>query len=283
MKIYIVIPAHNEEAYLAQTLQSLVEQTLLPKKIVVVNDASTDGTQEIIDRFSKEHSFIAGLPHFTPGKHEPGSKVVTAFYSGFDVLDDEFDVLCKFDADLIFPPNYLERIVSHFKENPRCGMAGGFCYIEKQGTCQLENLTNKDHIRGALKAYRKECFQQIGGLRKTMGWDTVDELLAQYHGWEVKTDSTLHVKHLKPTGKVYSQTARYKQGEAFYKMRYGFWLTGIAAAKLALKKNSFRFFMDCLKGYGMARNKGWNYIVTEKEGKYIRQLRWKNIKRKIWG
>ena len=66
-------------------------------------------------------------------------------------------------------------------------------------------------------------------------------------------------------------------------MRYGFWLTTIAAAKLALKKNSFRFFMDCLKGYGMARNKGWNYIVTEKEGKYIRQLRWKNIKRKIWG
>ena len=165
MKIYIVIPAHNEEAYLAQTLQSLVEQTLLPNKIVVVNDASTDGTQEIIDRFSKEHSFIVGLPHFTPGKHEPGSKVVTAFYSGFDVLDDEFDVLCKFDADLIFPPIYLERIVSHFKENPRCGMAGGFCYIEKQGTWQLENLTNKDHIRGALKAYRKECFQQIGGLQ----------------------------------------------------------------------------------------------------------------------
>ena len=47
MKYYIIIPAHNEEQFISLTLQSLVDQTLLPSKIVVVNDSSTDKTKEI--------------------------------------------------------------------------------------------------------------------------------------------------------------------------------------------------------------------------------------------
>jgi hypothetical protein len=93
-------------------------------------------------------------------------------------------------------------------------MAGGFAYIEKTVRI-LENLTDKDHIRGAFKAYRKACFKQMGGLKAAMGWDTVDELLSTFYGWKVVTDATLIVKHLKPTGANYNKTARYKQGEAF--------------------------------------------------------------------
>src|SRR5690606_9265818 len=123
------------------------------------------------------------------------------------------------------------------------------------------------------KAYRKECFEQIKGLKNAMGWDTVDELLAQYHGWKIKTDTSLRVKHLKPTVKVYSKTSKYKQGEAFYKMRYGFWLTFIASAKLAAKKDNFQFFMDSMKGYFKAKSQNLEYIVSEDEGKFIRNLR----------
>ena len=187
MNFYIVIPAHNEEAYLSQTLQSLTEQTLLPKKIVVVNDNSTDGTQETIDSFTSRYPYITSVLSYSEGGHVPGSKVIHAFYRGFETLDHEFDVICKFDADLIFPKDYLQKISEIFLRNKNCGIAGGFCFIEKNGDWVLENLTNKDHIRGALKAYRNECFLAIDGLKKTMGWDTVDELLANYHGWEVCT------------------------------------------------------------------------------------------------
>ncbi len=281
MDFHIIIPAHNEEAHLSQTLQSLVEQTVLPKKIVIVNDGSSDGTQRIINRFSEKYNFITGIYSYSEETHAPGSKVINAFYKGFQTLDENYDIVCKFDADLIFPKDYLEKITGIFQQDPSVGMAGGFCYIEKNGRWVLENLTGKDHIRGALKAYRKECFLQIGGVKSTMGWDTVDELLAQYHGWKIKTDPSLHVKHLKPTGKVYAKAAKYKQGEAFYKLRYGFWLTGIASAKLALKKNSFRFFTDSMKGYRKAKSENLEFIVSEKEGKFIRNLRWRNIFRKM--
>jgi len=52
----------------------------------------------------------------------PGSKVVKAFNLGFNTLDDNFDVICKFDADLIFPKNYLEKISLHFDQNLKTGM-----------------------------------------------------------------------------------------------------------------------------------------------------------------
>ncbi len=281
MDFYIVIPTYNEEAHLQKTLQSLVEQTFLPKKIIVVDDASTDGTSKIIQQFSEKYSFIESVFHNSEGAHAPGSKVIKAFYKGFETLDNDFDIICKYDADLIFPKNYLEKISAAFENDNSVGMVGGYCYIEKDGEWILENLTNKDHIRGALKAYRKECFEKIGGLKNAMGWDTVDELLAQYHGWKIKTDESLHVKHLKPTGKVYSKASKYKQGEAFYKMRYGFWLTFIASAKLASKKNNMQYFIDSIKGYQKAKKEKKDFIVSESEGKFVRNLRWKNIRQKF--
>jgi len=259
-----------------------VEQSHVPSKIVVVNDHSTDSTQTIIDEFSSIYTYIQGMQTQSKAPPAPGSKVITAFNKGLETLDDQYDVVCKFDADLIFPKNYLAEITESFTTNPNCGMAGGFCHIEKNGTWVLENLTNKDHIRGALKAYKKECFRAIGGLKSTMGWDTVDELLAKYHGWEVITHKSLAVKHLKPTGKTYNKAAKYKQGEAFYRMRYGILLTQIASLKLALKKNSFSYYLNCIKGYKEAKKKGIAFIVSEDEGKFIRDLRWQNIKAKFF-
>jgi len=282
MNIQLIIPAHNEEAFLAQTLTSLVTQTLQPKKIVVVNDGSTDGTQDLIDSFSAKHPFITSVTDNSPSKHEPGSKVINAFYRGFEMLDGSFDVICKFDADLIFPQNYLEKISELFQSNPKIGMAGGFCTVEENGTWKVENLTNKDHIRGALKAYRKECFEEIGRLKNAMGWDTVDELLAKYHGWKVITDQTLHVKHLKPTGATYTKASKYKQGKAFYKMRYGWVLTQIAAIKLAQKKGSLSYYYNCMRGYLKAQKNKAPFLVTEEEGAFIRKLRWDNIKKKVF-
>ncbi|MEM0518130.1 glycosyltransferase [Aequorivita flava] len=281
MNFYIVIPAHNEEAFIGKTLGSLVEQTLLPKKIVVVNDASTDGTQQIIDQFSEKYHFIKSEFHNSKKLHEPGSKVINAFYKGFETLDDDFDVICKFDADIILPPNYFEKIIELFSSDEKVGIAGGNLYIKVENEWKFENISKKTKVRGPIKLYRRKCFKEIGGLKKSMGWDTVDELLAQYHGWKVKTDPSLHVKHLKPTGKVYTKASKHKQGEAFYKMRYGFWLTLIASAKLASKKNSFSFFADTLKGYFKAKNAKLDFIVSEKEGEFIRNLRWKNIRKKL--
>lgn len=277
----IIIPAHNEQDSIGLTLESLANQTLLPKKVVVVNDNSSDDTQKLVEEFTAKYPWISLVSTISSNQHLPGSKIINAFYKGYESLDENYDIVCKFDADLIFPPNYLEQLSKHFNSNIEIGMASGFCYIEKNGNWVLENLTRKDHIRGALKAYRKDCFLQIGKLKSSMGWDTVDELLAKFHGWEIITDEHLHVKHLKPTGISYNTASKYLQGEAMYKMRYGFLITLISALKLAYKKNSFYLFRNYMNGFFKAKKGRTEFLVTEEQGKFIRDLRWKGMRNKF--
>lgn len=282
MTYYIIIPAYNEEQFIALTLQSLMEQTVLPTKVVVVNDGSTDSTAEIVSNFAKEYPFISLVNKTSDAIHLPGSKVINAFNKGLESVDENYDFIMKADADLIFPPNYFETLIQHFKSDAKIGMVGGFCYIEKNGNWILENLTDKDHIRGALKAYRRETFKQIGGLKPAMGWDTVDELLCKFYNWKIKTDETLHVKHLKPTGANYNKAARYKQGEAFYSLGYGFWITAIASAKLSLRKKKPLLFLDYLNGFWKAKSAKKNLLVTEEQAIFIRNYRWKKMKEKFF-
>lgn len=283
MKIYIVIPAHNEENYIALMLESLENQTLLPKKVVVANDNSTDKTQDIIDRFSSKNKWIECVSIQSSSEHSPGNKVVNAFYKGLELLDENYDIICKFDADIILPNNYLETIVALFKTNKNIGIAGGLAYIEKNGKWVYETVASKNHVRGPFKAYRKKCFLDIDGLKPSIGWDTVDVLLAEFHGWTSKTDKKLKVKHLKPTGNSYSKNSAILQGEAFYKMRYGFTITLIASLKKSLKKRDLFILINDLKGFFNAKNNKINFIVSAEEGKFIRKLRWKGIKRAIFG
>ena len=282
MKYYLIIPTYNEEKFIAITLQSIVAQSILPSKVVVVNDGSTDKTEEIVKSFTSNHSFISLVNKTSAAIHLPGSKVIQAFQKGLEALDDNYDFIVKADADLIFPANYFETISKHFESDEQIGMVGGFAYIEKNGEWVLENLTDKDHIRGAFKAYRKECFQQIGGLKPAMGWDTVDELLCKFYDWKVVTDESLKVKHLKPTGANYNQAARYKQGEAFYSLGYGFFITCIASAKLALMKGKPLLFIDYINGFFKAKSAKKPLLVTPEQAKFIRKYRWKKIKEKIF-
>ena len=114
-----------------------------------------------------------------------------------------------------------------------------------------------------------------------MGWDTVDELLAKFHVWEIVTDENLKVKHLKPTGINYNKSSKHLQGEAMYKMRYGLIITLISAFKLAYKKSSFSLFKDYMEGYFKAKLNGAEFLVTSEQGQFIRDLRWKGMKKKF--
>jgi glycosyltransferase involved in cell wall biosynthesis len=283
MNYYIVIPAHNEEKFIGLTLESLVNQTVLPKNIMIINDNSTDNTQAIIDTFCFKYPEIISSVFFkSEAIHLPGSKVIQAFNFGLNFINQDFDIIVKADSDLIFPSNYFETIIKHFERDARIGMAGGFAYIEKNDDWILENLTDKDHIRGAFKAYRAATFKQIGGLKPAMGWDTVDELLCKFYDWKIITDESLHVKHLKPTGANYNQASRYKQGEAFYTLGYGFFITAIASLKLAIRKGKPLLFIDYIKGFWKAKAENKTMLVTPEQAKFVRAYRWKKMKAKVF-
>ena len=98
---YVVItPAHNEDAFIEKTITSVIAQTVRPLKWVIVNDASTDRTREIVERYTMEHSFIHLVNVERPTGRHFGNKV-RAFNRGLvEVRDLKFDYIGNLDADI---------------------------------------------------------------------------------------------------------------------------------------------------------------------------------------
>lgn len=278
LAISIIIPFFNEETYLEQSVTSLLTQTYTAKELILVDDGSTDKSAEIAASLVKKHKSIRLIKTDSSSVHEPGEKVIRAFNRGFLVLSESWDVVCKFDADVIFPSNYLENLAKAFEMDANLGMFSGVLTIEKRGVWELENISTQ-HVRGPVKAYRKSCFTAIGGLRPALGWDTLDELLALYRGFAVQTDSTLHVKHLRPTGFQHNRSAAKAKGEVFYSLGYGVILGMLASIKWVQKQRGS--LAGVLLGFFSAWLKRKPKLVTKKQGKYIRNYRWLRIRRRF--
>lgn len=280
MRFLIIIPAHNEEDNLPFTLDSLQQQSCKDFKVVVVNDGSTDGTSEMIRKYTETDSRFETV-NLQKSEHQPGSKVVHAFKKGLQTQSmDEFDVICKFDADIILPENYLTAVETAFSTHPEYGLVGGLLYIEKDGNWIYEGNSNKHHVRGPMKAYRKECFVQIGGLRETLGWDNIDSILLENLGWKEVVLPELHVKLIKVKGADYTIRPADYYGRYFYFLGLNRFLAYIASSKEAMKSKSASFFFDIIKAYENCRSQKLELKITKEEQKAVNDQRWRMLKRK---
>ena len=291
MKFLIIIPTHNEEKNILFCLESLKNQTFRDYKTVVVNDGSTDQTQAIVNEFAAAHPDFE-IKNLEKSEHQPGAKVVRTFNKGLEMVDlKDFDIICKFDADIIFPENYLKKIHDVYEKNPKAGMVSGIVKIKKsvfenklafdfrdeKKQWVFENISSKNHVRGPIKSYRKECFLDMNGLRPVLGWDNIDVMLAKKHGWEVITIKDLWVKHLRPTAYKYKNQKAEKLGEYFYNIGLSLPLAVISSGKSSLKNRSIAEFLLTMKSFLIQKGER---NLSKEEIKYIRNLRWSQIFKK---
>src|SRR5215831_4844409 len=100
----LVTPARNEEAYLEQTIESVVGQTTRPHRRVIVSDGSTDRTDAIAAAHAARHPWITVVTR-PPREARDFAGKVSAFNAGVDVVKDlTFDIIGSLDADLSFVP-----------------------------------------------------------------------------------------------------------------------------------------------------------------------------------
>ena len=281
MNVYIIIPYHNEENFIEATVKSIIKQNFKVKKLLFVNDNSNDNSCNILKKYIDNHDWINKIDFISTNQHLPGEKVIKAFNFGLNNLDSNYDVICKFDADIILPKNYIEKIINVYKKDSSAGMVSGLLHIKKEGKWVYEKIAAKTHVRGPIKSYRKKCFEKIGGLKKSIGWDTVDVLLSKYNNFNVITIKDLIVKHQKKTGSNYNNSAKYLQGNALYKMRFGFILSLLSAIKRSYNLKDFNYIKNIIIGYIKSNLSNDKKIVTKKEGKYIRRKIWSDIYYKL--
>ena len=226
----LVTPARDEAENLRRLSESVIAQTIVPSAWIVVDDGSTDGTQAVIERLGREHSWIRVIP--SPGAMTHAGTLavgrragrdIVAFNAGVAAIEEEPDVLVKLDADVSFEPGFFERILQAFEEDPALGITGGECYELEGGEWHLQAVTGS-HVRGATRSYRWACWQAVRPLEERLGWDGIDHLKAEELGWKVRSVSGLPFLHHRPLGErdglALARWARV--GQAAYYMGYRF-------------------------------------------------------------
>lgn len=202
MNYIVITPVRNEAKHLARTITSMLAQTIPPMEWIIVDDGSTDGTTELIQTATGKAPWIRLVNRPNRGFRKPGAGVVEAFYDGYDQLRcANWDLVVKMDGDLEFDGRYFERLLTVFEAEPQLGISGGDIFHYQGEQLVIESKADPAfHVRGANKAYRRACWEQMGGLFRVTGWDTLDEVKATMLGWRTRRIDTLRMLHLKPTG-----------------------------------------------------------------------------------
>jgi poly-beta-1,6-N-acetyl-D-glucosamine synthase len=200
VKYVVVTPVRDEEAHLPFTIESMLRQTIRPAEWIIVNDGSSDNTARILDEYSRSYSWIRPVHRQDRGFRKSGGGVVDAFNEGYQHLQvKDWEFIVKFDGDLSFDADYFERCFHNFAENPKLGVGGGvICYLI-DGAKRFEECP-AFHVRGATKIYRRSCWDAIGGFWPAPGWDTIDEVKANFLGWQTQSFGDLHLIHHRQTG-----------------------------------------------------------------------------------
>ena len=203
-------------------IASVVSQTIRPRLWVIVDDGSTDEPGRIIDEAASRYSWIRAIHRADRGSRRAGSGVMEAFYDGYKLVPDElWEFLVKLDGDLSFESDYFERCFCAFQAEPRLGVGGGLVCTSANGITSAEFKDPEFHVRGPTKIYRRDCWHQIGGLIRTPGWDTFDQVKANMLGWKTRTFNDIKLTHHRSTGGAYGAWPDYvKNGLANYVVGY---------------------------------------------------------------
>jgi glycosyltransferase involved in cell wall biosynthesis len=199
----LVSPVRDEQEYIEKTIRSVISQTLVPMAWIFVNDGSTDRTREIIETYIRNYPWIQVIDREDRGFRMPGKGIVEAFYEGFErVKELPWDFVVKLDCDLSFEPNYFENILREFDKCPQLGIASGKTFLPVKGNANHLKLEwcPDTCTRGPAKMYKRECFENIGGIRREFGWDTMDDIAAMVEGYVVRSFSQYALIHYRPIG-----------------------------------------------------------------------------------
>lgn len=194
----LVTPARNEEAFIELTIRSVAEQTVLPRKWIIVSDGSTDNTDEIVGYYAGEYDWIE-LMRLPQRRERDFAGKARAFNAGCSRLaalqsqrSTSWDIIANLDADISFEPDYFEFLLQKFSANPRLGVAGT-PFVEDHNRLDRHSyahrFANSVHVSGACQMFRRHCFEEVGGYAqlKAGAVDWVAVTTARMKGWETHT------------------------------------------------------------------------------------------------
>jgi poly-beta-1,6-N-acetyl-D-glucosamine synthase len=201
VKYIIITPARNEEKFIMKTLDSMVAQTRLPERWVIVDDGSTDRTAEIVERYMKSRPWIELIRRPQRSDRSFAGKV-HAFNAGLErVRSVQSELIGNLDADISFGLDHFEFLIEKFAEDPTLGVAGT-AYNEEGFDSTRDSFEGENSVHGACQLFRYRCFREIGGYvpNRSGGIDWIAVTTARMKEWKTRNFSERRFYHHRPMG-----------------------------------------------------------------------------------
>ncbi len=183
----IITPARNEAQFIELTLKSVIAQTVLPLKWVIVSDGSTDGTDDLVRSYTVDNPWIE-LLRMPEREERHFAGKVRAFDAGYVKTKDlNPDVIVNLDADVSIEPDHFQFLLGKFAEDPKLGVWGS---PFREGSRQYDyRFSNVENVWGGCQLFRRECFESIGGYVPVKGGciDHIAVISARMKGWKTRT------------------------------------------------------------------------------------------------
>lgn len=219
--LYVLMTAaHNEEKYIAQTIESILAQSVQPFRWVIVSDNSSDRTDAIVSDYARKADFITLLRVAREPGRDFGSKG-KALRAGYQLLkSNDFQFIGNVDADITVDANYFSELMTRCGNDANLGIVGGVIVELQAGKFRERAFNSECSVAHAAQLVRRSCFDEIGGyaVLKCGGEDWHAQISASMRGWAVKSFRELPIYHHRPTGTGESNFVRgqFNEGRADY-------------------------------------------------------------------
>lgn len=241
LRYVLVTPARNEEAFIEDTIRSVVAQTARPERWVIVSDGSTDRTDQTVKSYASQHDWIEFV-RMPEHRDRQFAAKANCFNAGYDRLKlMNFDLVGNLDADITLEPDFYQFLLSKFAELPGLGVAGT-PFVEDAAQpskhTYAHGAANLEHVSGACQIFRRECFEAVGGYVPIKGGaiDWIAVTTARMKGWQTRTfleKACFHHRKI-GTGNHSPLVARFHYGrKAYYVGGHPVWesLRGLSQLK----------------------------------------------------
>ena len=203
LPVYVLItPARNEAALIERTIKCVIDQIARPLRWVIVSDGSTDGTDDIVRKYSAQYPWIELLR--TPERQERHfAGKVLAFNAGYELVRGlNYQAIGSLDADISFDNGYFAFLLEKLAWDDRLGLVG--TPFTDSSVSYNYRFVSIEHVSGACQLFRRDCFEEIGGYVpvKGGGIDRIANIASRMKGWKTRTFTEKTYLHHREIGRA---------------------------------------------------------------------------------
>lgn len=177
----VVMPTYKHAQYLPRALDALLGQSVRPKELLVVNDASPDDTRAILDRYAQNDPVVKVI------ENDRNRGVNEGFRIGFERASGKY-VFCAASDDYVLP-GFIEKLTDALDQHPEAGLCSSYFSIINEETgeirpnpsgwcdspryfspCEVESRISHASIPGHATIVRRSSFDAAGGFLGDLEW-----------------------------------------------------------------------------------------------------------------